>query len=206
MILHSASFPSRVLALALLGAVVAGLYLLVARPVTEQHQRYRDSIAQSQSLLGQYRRLGASLPALQSQIAELDRRRNAAGTHLRGASDALVAAELQTRVKLAVESHGGRLTSTQILAAKDESELRRIGMRVQMTATIEVLHQIFYQLESSKPLIFLDNIDIRTRRAARPRRRRSGSTPADVAATPAENEPNLNFRFDIYGYMRVEAT
>lgn len=206
MILNPASFVSRVLALALLGAVVAGVYLLVARPVSEQHQRYRDSIAQSRSLLEQYRRLGASLPALQSQIAELDRRRNSAGTHLQGASDALVAAGLQNQVKLAVESHGGRLTSTQIIAAKDESELRRITIRVQMTVTIETLHRIFHELESGKPYLFLDNVDIRTRPRARARRRQTRAAAQAVVATAAQNNPDLTVRFDIYGYVLTEET
>ena len=193
MILRPASFLSRILALALLGAVLAGLYLLAVRPMTEQYLHYRRSIDQSQDLLGQYRRLGASLPALQSQLDELDRRRTSAGTHLQGASDALVAADLQNRIKGIVDAHGGQLTSTQILAAKDEAELRRIGIRVQMTATVDALYRIFHDLESGKPFLFLDNIDIRQRRARRRRKE-------------AADDSNLAVRFDIYGYLRTEAT
>lgn len=193
MILRPASFLSRILALALLGAVLAGLYLLAVRPMTEQYLHYRQSIDQSQDLLGQYRRLGASLPALQSQLDELDRRRTSAGTHLQGASDALVAADLQNRIKGIVDAHGGQLTSTQILAAKDEAELRRIGIRVQMTATVDALYRIFHDLESGKPFLFLDNIDIRQRRARRRRKE-------------AADDSNLAVRFDIYGYLRTEAT
>ena len=193
MILRPASFLSRILALALLGAVLAGLYLLAVRPMTEQYLHYRRSIDQSQDLLGQYRRLGASLPALQSQLDELDRRRASAGTQLQGASDALVAADLQNRIKGIVDARGGQLTSTQILAAKDEAELRRIGIRVQMTATVDALYRIFYDLESGKPFLFLDNIDIRQRRARRRRKE-------------AADDSNLAVRFDIYGYLRTEAT
>ncbi len=193
MILRPASFLSRILALALLGAVLATLYLLAVRPMTEQYLHYRQSIDQSQDLLGQYGRLGASLPALQSQLDELDRRRVSAGTQLQGASDALVAADLQNRIKGIVDARGGQLTSTQILAAKDEAELRRIGIRVQMTATVDALYQIFYDLESGKPFLFLDNIDIRQRRARRRRKE-------------AADDSNLAVRFDIYGYLRTEAT
>ena len=50
------------------------------------------------------------------------------------------------------------------------------------------LQRVFYDLESATPFLFLDNVEIRSR----PARRASGP----------EDDPILEVRFDLYGYMR----
>ncbi|MEE8248530.1 MAG: type II secretion system protein GspM [Alphaproteobacteria bacterium] len=189
---------SRALALAILGALLWAVGALAVAPMVASYQLEQDAIARSGELLQGYQRLGRSRPMLEAQLAEVRKSLSPAGLYLAGASDALIAAELQNRVKAAVEADGGKLNSTQILAAQDEGSFRRVAIRVQMTVTVEPMQKIFYGLESATPYLFIENVDIRRRVAKRRRRKRKN----EPAATVPEGESRLTVRFDLYGYAR----
>jgi len=189
---------SRALALAILGAFLWAAGALAVAPLVAKYRLNQETIARSGELLQRYRRLGRARPMLEAQLAEVRERLAPAGLYLAGASDALVAAELQNRVKAVVEEGGGKLNSTQILAARDEGSFRRVAIRVQMTVTVEPLQAVFYGLESAQPYLFVDNVDIR-RRVTKRRRRQRRDQPA---ATAPEGESQLTVRFDLYGYTR----
>lgn len=178
---------SRFLALALLVVLVAGSYGVIVQPVRDKFERYRDSIVQYEELIGRYRNIGGSLPALQAQLAELRGVDASKDVYLQGTSDALVAAELQNHVKSVVKASGGELRSTQILPVREENGFRRVAVRVQMTVDTNALRETFYALEASKPYIFIDNTDVR-RKKIRKRRKQT------------EEKVTLNVRFDVYGY------
>lgn len=181
---------SRVLALALLVAVLAGVYG-AAEPLLAEYQAYGTSIDQSRELLQRYQRIGNTRSPLQKQAEELRRRLRARGGYLPGASDSLAAAELQNRVKKIVRAAGGTIKSTQTLTPKDTRGLRQIDIRVQLSADIVALQKSVHALEADDTYLFLDNVDIRRQRSRR--RRKSAATV-----------PPLVIRFDVHGYRRPE--
>ncbi|MEE8515752.1 MAG: type II secretion system protein GspM [Alphaproteobacteria bacterium] len=183
---------SRILALALLAAVLTGLYG-AAEPLIAEYQAYGTTIAQSRELLQRYQRIGNTRRPLQEQAKELRRRLKARGGYLPGASDSLAAAQLQNRVKKIVLAAGGAIKSTQTLTPSEVKGLRQIDVRVQMSADIVALQKTIHALEADQTYLFLDNVDIRRQRS---RRRRNRKTTATV--------PPLTVRFDIYGYRRPE--
>lgn len=179
----------RILAVAILAAPLAALWGLVVEPVTTKFESYDQSIAQSQALLARYLRIGAARERLQRQLKEVRRTQASLGGFLEGASGELVAAQVQNKVKGLVEANEGRLKSIQILKEQEENNFRRVAIRVTMVADTEAVQKIFYALESTNPYLFLDNIDIRASR----RRARKNQSAGD-----------LQVRYDVYGYMRVE--
>lgn len=181
---------SRILALALLVAVLAGVYG-AAEPLLAEYQAYGTSIDQSRELLQRYQRIGNTRSPLQKQAEELRRRLRARGGYLPGASDSLAAAELQNRVKKIVRAAGGTIKSTQTLTPKDTRGLRQIDIRVQLSADIVALQKSVHALEADDTYLFLDNVDIRRQRSRR--RRKSAATA-----------PPLVIRFDVHGYRRPE--
>ncbi len=183
---------SRILALALLAAVLTGLYG-TAEPLVAEYQAFGTTIAQSRELLQRYQRISNNRGALQEQAKELRRRLKARGGYLPGASDSLAAAKLQNRVKKIILAAGGAIKSTQTLAPSDVKGLRQIDVRVQMSANIVALQKTIHALEADETYLFLDNVDIRRQRT---RRRRNRKSPATVSP--------LTVRFDIYGYRRPE--
>lgn len=180
---------SRSLALLLLVAAIALLYLLAVRPVLQDAARIRAAIAERSAALERFERVAAELPQRRARLAALRRRQAASAGFLEGTNDALLAAQLQSRVKALVEAAHGELKSTQALPVQDEGQYRRIAVRAQMTLDLAGAQQVLYGIETSSPLLFLDNLDMRAHAEGRRRER------DDEAAT-------LDLRFDVYGYRR----
>jgi general secretion pathway protein M len=105
-------------------------------------------------LLQGYGALAEQRPLLAERLAEQQERAPSAAGYLTGPSDALAAAQLQDRVKTAVEAAGGELRSTRILPAtplEGDPGFRRTTLRVQFVVTIEGLETTLYELETGQP-------------------------------------------------------
>jgi general secretion pathway protein M len=106
---------------------------------------------------------------------------------------ALASADLQRLIKSAVSQAGGELTSTQVLPVSNEQGLTRVMVQVRMAGDIAALRSVLYEIESSVPLMIIDQIDIRPVRGKRNRKTRK---------IEPSNKLNVNFR--IIGFMRAK--
>lgn len=181
----------RVLAVAILVAILAALWVLVVEPVTAKFDGYDRAITQSQALLARYLRTGDARERLQTQLEQVRQTQASLGGFLEGASGELVAAQLQNKAKNLVDANGGKMKSIQILKVQEENHFRRVAIRVAMTADTEAVQAIFYSLETASPYLFLDNIDIRVSRKRAQKKR-------------TESAGDLQVRYDVYGYMSIE--
>ncbi len=179
---------SRALALAILLSLIAILYLGVAAPLIEDYAATRDSVTQLQDTLQRYQRAARDLAPRQAELAALKQRRSAQDGFLQGASDTLIAVQIQDRIKTLADTTKSELRSSQVLPPQNEGKLRRISVRGQISTTLPGALRLFYGLESTYPLLFIDNVDLR----ARPQdlRDRSAAGPTDV----------IDLQFDVYGY------
>ncbi len=184
---------SRFAALALSAGVVFALYVLVVAPIVAAYAETDAAVTQAAELLDRYRRVAAARPALQERLDALESRQSEIGTYLGGHTDALAGAELQELVNATVAKGGGGLRSVQILPVQTDGGFRRIGVRVQMTATIAQVLRVLHGLEAGSTLLFVDNLEVSNRRA---RRRRN---------QPVQMDPTLLMRLDLFGYLRPEA-
>ncbi len=182
---------SRSLAVAILVAALAAVWVLVVAPVRATFEGYDRSIGQSRQLLVRHLEIAAQRARLETELEGLRQARSTTGRFLEGGGIELVAAAVQNKVKNLIDANGARLKSTQILPAQEKDNFRRVTIRVTMAADTEALQRIFHALETANPYLFLDNIDTRSRRR-RARRGRSVS------------QGELQIRFDLYGYMRIE--
>ena len=183
----------RIAALGLLFGLIAGIFLFAVQPVSRAHRQTDEAIQEASESLQRYERLAALRPALQKQFDQVRRQQDSSGFYLTGETDGLAAAELQDLVKATITANGGQLRSTQTLPAKAEGDFKRVSVRVQFTTTIEQLARILYALEAGQTYLFVDNLDIRNRRA-RSRKKE-----------PDPDGPKLTIRFDLYGYLRPDA-
>ena len=187
------SLVSRMLALALLVALVFGAVRLIALPVADAYQQAAQSIAQSQTLLQRYQALAAERPQLEERVAAQREATVTSAAYLEGESDALAGAALQDQVRTIIARAGGELNSTQILPvapAGPDNSVRRASLKLQLTVDIEGLQQLLYELETAEPYLFVDDLIIRERRL---RRLRDG----------AGEELMLDVSFEISGYLRA---
>ncbi|MEE9139273.1 MAG: type II secretion system protein GspM [Alphaproteobacteria bacterium] len=181
----------RLLAVTILVAAAAAVWALVVEPVSARFDGYERSIAQSRELLARQLRIAAERGALESRLDELRGTRAASGRFLEGGSIELVAAQVQNTVKTLIDSNGATFKSTQALPPEGADGFRKVTVRVNMTADTQALQTIFYAVETAERYLFMDNVDIRSRR---PRARRN---------QPA-TQSDLQVRFDVYGYMQGE--
>src|SRR5262249_32746521 len=142
-----------------------GLYFGIIAPFHDEYASSRQSIEQLQDELVRYQRAARDLPTRQAELTALKQRQSSQDGFLQGSNDTLIAAQIQNRIKALSDSARGDLKSIQILPAQEEGKLRRITVRGQMTATLPGVLRIFYGLESAAPLLFLDNVDFRSRAA-----------------------------------------
>jgi general secretion pathway protein M len=188
---------SRLAALLLLIVAIVAAYSFILDPIIVGYGETDRQIEEVRDQLARYQRLAAERPALEQQIQQATNERTSDGYYLSGGTDALAAAGLQDRVNALVGAKDGLLRSIQPMPGVDDQGFRRITLRVQMTATIEVLFETLYALESGTPMLFVENLDIQSRAI----RRRSDETGAEAAP----EAPVLAVGFDLSGFMPVEA-
>jgi hypothetical protein len=78
-----------------------------------------------------------------------------------------------------------------MLPGEADGHLRRIAVRGQVAISLDGAQRVFRDLEQEQPLLFLDNVDIRSDEGSR-RRRQRGAAPG-----------MLQIRLDVYGFARA---
>ncbi len=97
---------------------------------------------------------------------------------LPGTSSAQAAAALEDVVRGAIEQSGGRIDSLEILPLSPEDGLERIGMRVLAGLDHAGLQGALHQLESGRPLIFIDALQVKPDQTRSAFRRRAAPDEA----------------------------
>lgn len=179
------------LGLLLLTLLVA--YLAIVHPVIAKHEFYHENIASMQQRLEKYNQIIASRPALEAELQRLQRAQAANAYYLEQQSPPLAATELRKRVKSVIEASDGVLISTQSLPLVQNEPFPRVGISVRMSGDTETLHRVLYDLESRRPLLFVDDLQVRSRQI----RRRSRLDRRVII-----EETQLTISFEVYGYMR----
>ncbi len=182
----------RLSALALLGLVLAAVYLFGVNPMIAAYREVDAGTRNTEALLVRFQNIAASREGLQAQLKELERRQASSGFYLTGATDTLAGAQMQEMVSALVEKNGAQLRSVQILPAQNDGGFPRVTVRVQFITTTASFAKILYNLEAGRTFLFVDNLDVRNQR----RRRRKTDEPS---------EPQLQVRFDLSGYQRPGA-
>jgi len=182
---------SRSLAIGLLVAAVALALGVLLLPVVMLHQHYSDAIESLTDRLERYRRVAAQAPEYRAAL-EAMREKNGRSFFLKNKAPNLAGAELQELVRGAIEGNGGRITTSQNQAPKDEGRFRQITVNVQFFATTPNLQKILNAVESQQPYLVVENITIRPLNAFR------GFKP-----NPGQ-EPEVNVQLDVAAFAFAE--
>jgi hypothetical protein len=181
----------RALAVALFVVAVALALSALLLPLILLHRHYDDAIATLTDRLERYRRIAAQAPEYRSAL-EAMRQKDGRRFFLKNTAPNLAGAELQEMVRAAIEGNGGRITTSQNQAPRDEGRFRQIVVSVQFFASTPALQKILLALEGQPPYLVVDNISLRPLNAFR------GFKPA-----PGQ-EPEVNAQLDVVGYAFVE--
>jgi len=157
------------------------------------HKHYDDAIETWITRLSTYRRVAAQAPTLRSALDAM-RTKDARRFYLRNTAPNLAGAELQELVKSTIEQAGGRITTSQSPAPREDGGFRQIVANVQFFATTPNLQRILHAIETKEPLLVVDNITIRPTNAFR------GFKPA------VGQEPEVNVQLDVSAWALPEPT
>ena len=184
----------RWLALGLLIAVVLVIILVVIVPVVNKKMELNEAKNNLVFRLQQYERILAKKDAVIASMANIKQQHDEQGYFNSQNTDALASAEMQEFIKKTIVEAGGQLSSTQALPVSNKGKFSRITVRVRMTGNSEVLRAVLYKIETSTPLIIIDQIDIRPMRGKRNRTSRQ-----------IESSNELNVNFQAVSFMRKPA-
>lgn len=147
------------LLLILLGAIVGA----VAFPGWWLNKRYDDYLSDYTDRVERYLRVAAFRSDIEKAVVDIEKR-DSRQFYLKGASSGLAAAELQGLVTQVIETHGGRVVSSQIQQAKDDAKpkgVAKVTISVQLNAPIVPLQLILHAIESHQPYFFVDQFSVR---------------------------------------------
>jgi general secretion pathway protein M len=192
--LRAPALQQRWIAVGLLITVVLVIILVIIVPVVSKEMELHEAKNNLVFRLQQYERILAKKDTVIASMANIKQQHEKQGYFNSQQTDALASAEMQEFIKKAIVEAGGQLSSTQALPVSNKDKFSRITVRVRMTGNSEVLRAVLYKIETSTPLIIIDQIDIRPMRGTRNRITRQ-----------IESSNELNVNFQAVSFMRKQA-
>ncbi|MEQ1738507.1 MAG: type II secretion system protein GspM [Methyloglobulus sp.] len=183
----------RWLAVGLLVFVVLLVSLILVAPIISKGLELNESKENLAFTLKKYEQILAGKDAIVGNIAAIKQQHENQGYFNNQGTSALASAQMQEFIKQAIVQAGGQLSSTQVLPPTNKDKFSRITVSVRMTGNIEVLRAVLYKLETSTPLIVIEQLDIRPMRSVRNRITRQ-----------IEPSNDLNINFQAIGFMRAQ--
>ena len=175
-------FPARVLALAIAALLFAVLYLVIAAPLVEFYRSNQELLEQRWEVIRQSESAVQDLPRLRAAAKKPKSQTDGGLLLLKGASDAVAAAELQSTLKNLVGEAGATLSSAQVLPSETQGGFRRIGVHVSFSGDISLLTTVVSGLETANPVLSIGNFEVH----------RAGKSDDD--------DETLAVAMDVYGF------
>jgi general secretion pathway protein M len=167
----------RILALALVALLAAAFWRAVAEPLWRTWRNNAQTVSDRRDAVARLRGLAASRAVYESALREADEDFDVSEALMESPSETLAAADLQQQVKDLVEASGGTLVSVQPTDPRPAGPFVRIGLSVRLITSTGALQQVLYKLESSLPVVVIDEMLLLARTATRGARQ--GQAPGD---------------------------
>ncbi|MEM9302576.1 MAG: type II secretion system protein GspM [Pseudomonadota bacterium] len=161
----------------LLGGVAAGLFSLFVQPHLLRHQDLDVLHAQLRTTDARYRAAIAGRPTLEAMRAEItETLRNGVG-YLESRDRGLASAELAARFAESVaRAEGCAIMTQRVLPATLHEPHARVAISARLQCDAAELGAVLYQIEGSRPYVFVDKLTVLRGPAGRSGPRGSPST------------------------------
>lgn len=146
----------------------------------------RQKALHMEKLLADYRRTIEMEPAIRVRLLSIKGATRGGTFLLSGENEALAGAELQENFKTIVQQASGSVERSQNLGSQLEDTFQKIIVRSQLMLSTNSLQKVLYALESGRPYIFIENLDVK-----------------DVSSQKSAKEDLLKVTIDFYGYWRL---
>jgi len=124
--------------------------------------RQTQVLAKYQSLAANRKTAQEAVTALKSAFANLKNQ------FLAGDNPAVASSDLQDIIKTLAREHGLELTSAKTMPPQEVGNYLEVPVQITLSARIDQMLTIFYNLEHHKKLLFISELQISAPRQARP--------------------------------------
>ena len=176
-----------IFSLGILFLVILVFYTVLIQPAISARIKNTERIEDLMFQSSKFTHSSQESDSLKEEIENLKKQNPNKYNFLENKAPAIVAADLQKKIKALVESSGGNLVSTHALTDGKEELFSKITVKVHMRTDIKALRDVFYQIAINEPLLFTENILIQKSRARSRKKQR------------VDNQ--IEVRFDVSGYM-----
>lgn len=193
---------SSVLALALLIAFAALIYWLLISPLLSRYLETRGEIQQLEHQLEVYRRVASELDDNRIKLQELRADAPVTDIYLRESKPSLAAAQLQQMINTMVTRAGGQLVSTGINNLQQDDPLQAVSIKVHLRTEINDLVKVLYAIEHSRPVLFTDDMVIRSTIRTEPNT--VVTSRGKAKSRVRVRVPTLDVQFNVTAYTLAE--
>lgn len=176
-----------IFSLGILFLVILAFYTVLIQPAISARSRNTERIEDLMFQSSKFTLSSQESDLLKNEIAHLKQQNPNRNNFLENKAPAIVAADLQKKIKALVDSSGGNLVSTHALTDRKEELFSKITVKVHMRTDMNALRDVFYQIAINEPLLFTENILIQKPRTRSRKKQRVNN--------------QIEVRFDVSGYM-----
>ncbi len=185
-------------AVGLLVVLLLMVYWLLIQPYVDSMSVYRDQIAGLQEQIQRFTKVIGQKEQYQKQLAVLTGNPKLKQNFISAETTAMASAILQQKVKTLIGAKGGQLISTQVSlppgsmlkTTTAEPAEQTVSINVLMRVNMDSLREIFFSLESGRPVLTIDNVSISKLHAGR-----------RLNASANNNQDLLEVRYEITAYL-----
>jgi hypothetical protein len=158
--LEPRSMASRAVALGILGLLAAVLWLEAVDPIKRQLDDNDRAITDRIRVLAGFTSVIAQGQHARVEInaSDFDSYR---GEFLAGPEDAIIIADLQTRLSALIAAHKAELSSARALPSKSRDGLEYLGLGLQIRGEMKSIQEVLHAIETGTPLLFVERADLR---------------------------------------------
>ena len=185
---------SKATALMLLVIAILLVYLLFFHWFVLRHMEYAEEVGELRSQLNRFQTVAAQSESLQQQLSSIGSSQSDEGLFLKHPSFDEAAAAVSGSIGNMVRTQADdscQIVSRQPVRPRVQERFQRVTVNVRMRCDAEDFLQILYGMETSMPLMLVDNLNVIRPRTAR--RQRGQQTKAQGA---------LDIRFNVSGYLK----
>jgi len=153
----------RLLAVSLPILLLALAWFLLVSPVRSLSADNQQQIETLQQQLSRYQQVNASLATLEQQLAQQTDTLTESGLLLTGRTDALRSAQLQQHLSALIADVNGELEQVQTLEPGQHGPLNIVRVKASLKLSLPQLIDCLEQLQTGRPLLTVDDIQIRAR-------------------------------------------
>jgi len=190
---------NRPLALGLLLIALAVVYLVGFHWFVARHLALAEEVSDLEQRVARFKAAAARRPHLEAQLERLQSERLDSALFLSDSNFNVAAARLSRQLRDAIREHADDTDLCSVIQTanrpdREPERFERVTVNVRMQCPLPDLVRVFYALEMSVPLVFIDNLMLLQRVSADRVGRRRGTSYGQIDA-----------RFDMYGFLSEQS-